>query len=198
MLIPGVRPSSRRWHCHTSPVGGQVFPPNPRLPSQWDCYSFISRHLGSTRLNQLPIHCLALLSLLIMRCFMVTFHYWCPVVSMQLEYWRLLRYDRSLPSLLWPTVIPVHDWPIASSVTVGLIKLFSSTTTSRSSIDRSQHLLDGALMPNTSSPFTCKLEEVWLDLHEEREEVMSFWTLFFVGHWIWISWNQPIAIWPQC
>src|SRR3984885_15325595 len=38
--IPGVRPSALRWHCHTSAVGGQVLPPNPRLPAQLDCYSF--------------------------------------------------------------------------------------------------------------------------------------------------------------
>ena len=54
MLISGVRPSARtcRWHCHTSVVCCQVFLPNPRLPSQWDCYSFLSRHLRSTRLSQ--------------------------------------------------------------------------------------------------------------------------------------------------
>src|SRR6218665_162690 len=52
VLISGVRPSALRWHCHTSAVGGQVFPPNPMLPSHSDCYSFISRHLGSTRLSQ--------------------------------------------------------------------------------------------------------------------------------------------------
>jgi len=42
VLISGARPSAVRWHCHTSAVGGQVFPPNPRLPSQWDCYSFLA------------------------------------------------------------------------------------------------------------------------------------------------------------
>ena len=52
VLISSVIPSVLRWHCHTSAVDGQVFPSNPRLPSQWDCYSFLSRHLWSTRLSQ--------------------------------------------------------------------------------------------------------------------------------------------------
>src|SRR6218665_3314746 len=34
VLISGVWPSALRWYCHTSAVGGHVFPPNPRLPSQ--------------------------------------------------------------------------------------------------------------------------------------------------------------------
>src|ERR1700733_12569112 len=37
---PGYKPSALRWHCHTSAVGGQSYPPNPRLPAQSDCYSF--------------------------------------------------------------------------------------------------------------------------------------------------------------
>src|SRR6218665_1391375 len=49
---PGAYLRCLRWHCHTSAVGGQVFPPNSRLPSHSDCYSFLSRHLGSTRLSQ--------------------------------------------------------------------------------------------------------------------------------------------------
>src|SRR6218665_3690929 len=52
VLISGARSSAPRWPCHTSAVGGQVFQPNPRLPSQSVCYSFLSRHLGSTRLSE--------------------------------------------------------------------------------------------------------------------------------------------------
>lgn len=61
VLISGVRASALRWRCHTSAVGGQVFPPNPNTAEVLEglkCIQFVNTGSAIQKLCRQDAHVL--------------------------------------------------------------------------------------------------------------------------------------------